>query len=164
MNLPQRKQHRLRNWDYGAPGWYFVTICTKDKRPLLSEVRGDDATFRTMLTPVGKMVEDSWNKLSQIAPHIHTDAVCIMPNHVHGIIVIEEHPIAQRRSLGELMHGFKSATTRRFNQIVPADQKNTLWQDSYYDEIIRNDAMLENARNYITGNPGKWLEDPMYIQ
>ena len=86
-----------------------------------------------------------------------------MPNHVHGIIVIEEadpdHPV----DLAKIVRGFKSVTTRAYNKMVPDMQKNTLWQASYYDEIIRNDVMLQSVRNYIIGNPSKWMEDDLYI-
>ena len=85
-----------------------------------------------------------------------------MPNHIHGIVIIEKSNSG--KSLQDIVRGFKSVTTREYNQLVPNKDKNTLWQKSFYDEIIRNDAMLLDIRKYIFGNPSKWLEDDLYIE
>ena len=159
MNYPIRKLHRLKTWDYSAPGYYFITICTKEKRCVLSSLTDG----QLCLTRIGAVAEKCWLRMNDIAPHISTDYYCIMPNHIHGIVVIEDHPKEAARSLPDLIHAYKSAVTREVNRIVPADRKNQLWQSSYYDEIIRNDAMLSEIRKYIEDNPRKWAEDDLYI-
>ena len=65
-------------------------------------------------------------------------------------------------TVGNAVRAFKSATTREYNRIVPTDRKNKLWQGSYYDEIIRNDAHLDAVRAYIDGNAARWSEDEYY--
>ena len=162
MNYPNRKLHRLQTWDYCAPGFYFVTICAKDKQCVFSRIVDTGEGAVVQLTSVGMIADRCWRRMNGIAPHIKTDYFCIMPNHIHGIVVIEDHPKEAARSLPDLIHAYKSAVTREVNRIVPADRKNQLWQSSYYDEIIRNDAMLSEIRKYIEDNPRKWAEDELY--
>jgi REP element-mobilizing transposase RayT len=106
------------------------------------------------------MVLECWKRTEEVYPNIKLDYFCLLPNHLHGIIIIEK----QGTSLEQIIHGFKSVTTRQFNKLVSPEEKNTLWQLSYYDEIIRNDEMLYDIRKYIQGNPSKWLEDTLYVQ
>ena len=107
--------------------------------------------------------------MSEMDPNIRTDCFCMMPNHIHGIIVIDrlddhsaEAERRGRRSLLEIVRAFKSVTTREYNRIVPKEERNTLWQGSYYDEVIRNEAHLAAIRNYIETNPAKWAEDEYF--
>ena len=138
MSHPVRKLHRLQTWDYSAPGYYFVTICTKDRRCVLSEI--DNGQLR--LTQIGAIAEKCLLRMEKAVPHVTVDYYCIMPNHIHGILVIGQHPPEAARSLSDLIHGYKSTVTREVNRLVPPEMRNQLWQSSFYDEIIRNDAML----------------------
>ena len=162
LELPQRKLHRLKTWDYSQNGYYYVTVCTMHRRNILCTIRQQG--FDTIVEPtaVGNLVLDAWDGLSRISPHIKTDYFCLMPNHIHGIIVIDAPEGAQVPGLDKLMHGFKSVASRAYNKLVSPEHKNTLWQSSYYDEIIRNEAMLLEKRSYIFGNPSKWLEDSLH--
>ena len=164
MEYPQRKLHRLKSWDYSQNGYYHVTICTKEKRNLFCRIRQTGLQTQVIPTTIGKLILEHWEKLDKIYPNVKTDYFCLMPNHVHGIIVIEGPQQQTAVSLSKIVRGFKSVTTRAYNQLVPETEKNTLWQSSYYDEIIRDDAMLYNVRNYIMGNPSKWLEDELYVK
>ena len=164
MEYPQRKLHRLKSWDYSQNGYYHVTICTKGKRNLFCRIRQTGLQAQVIPTAIGKLILEHWEKLDKIYPNVKTDYFCLMPNHVHGIIVIEEPQQQTAVSLSQIMRGFKSVTTRAYNQIVPETERNKLWQPSYYDEIIRDDAMLYNVRNYIMGNPSKWVEDELYVE
>ena len=160
MPLPQRKLHRLKSWDYSQPGYYYVTICTKNKRKLLAKIHGTQTEAVSIPTALGECVLVCWERIEKIYPGVKLDYFCLMPNHLHGIVVIEEEGI----SLSAIVRGFKSVTTREYNQRVPIAEKNTLWQSSFYDEIIKNDEMLFDVRKYILGNPSKWMEDSMYIE
>ena len=162
MDYPKRKLHRLKSWDYSAPGYYFVTICAKDMRCVFSRIESTPNGATVHLTRIGEIADACWKRMSKVAPHIKTDYYCIMPNHIHGIIVIEDHPKEASRSVPDLIHAYKSAVTREVNRIVPVDRKNQLWHVSYYDEIIRNDAVLLKTRQYIEDNPRKWAEDELY--
>ena len=158
MDYPTRKLHRLQTWDYSAPGYYFITICTKEKRCVLSSIT--DGQLR--LTRIGAIAEKCWLRMNTVAPHITTDYYCVMPNHIHGIVVIGQHPPEAARSIPDLIHAYKSTVTREVNRLVPPEQRNQLWQSSYYDEIIRTEQMLLETRRYIEDNPRKWAEDDLF--
>ena len=160
MPLPQRKLHRLQTWDYSDPGYYYVTICTKDKKKLLSNIYQNGMDVHSIPTPLGQEVLACWNRIENTYPRVKLDYVCLMPNHLHGIIILEE----KTTSLSDIIHAFKSITTRIYNQSATDATKNTLWQSSFYDEIIRNEAMLFDVRKYIYGNPSKWLEDDLFVE
>ena len=164
MEYPTRKLHRLKCWDYSQPGYYHVTICTRDKRKLLCDIRQDGLAPQVIPNKMGNLIMKHWNSIPQYYPNVKTDYFCVMPNHIHGILIIESATASKGASLGDIVRAFKSVTTREYNALVSPDQKNTLWQKSFYDEIIRNDQMLQAVRNYIYGNPSKWLEDDLYIK
>ena len=168
-NCPKRKLHRLQRYDYSQNGYYFVTICTDHRRNLLCTVGNavPGVPLSVKPTAVGSMVMAAWERMSEVSPYVHTDAFCLMPNHIHGIIVIDapegETPERRgRRSLPELVRAFKSTTTREYRRSLSISDQSSLWQGSYYDEVIRNDAHLDAIRAYIDSNPAKWSEDKYY--
>lgn len=170
--FPQRRLHRLKDWDYSQTGYYHITICTKNRRPILANVGNAVLGVPPEVVPttIGCAVLRAWAKLSQLDKNITTDYFCLMPNHIHGIVVIQNQPPTAneaerrgRRSLPEIVRAFKSTTTREYNRMVPENKRNTLWQSSFYDEIIRNNGMLYETRKYIEENPFKWNEDDLYI-
>ena len=161
MECPQRKLHRLKCWDYSQSGYYHITICTHRKRIMLCDIQQSGLDVRVVPTPIGQMIVENWERLGCVYPNVQTDYFCLMPNHIHGILVIQ-NPSA--RTVGDIVRGFKSVTTRAYNKMVSATERNTLWQTSFYDEIIRDDQMLYDVRKYIFGNPSKWLEDDLYMK
>ncbi len=164
MKYPQRKLHRLKNWDYRQPGYYHITICTKDRRPILCSIRQNGLETEIIPTEIGRIIQENWESLPLYYPNVKIDYFCLMPNHIHGIIIIEPSQQDPTKSLDDIVRGFKSVTTRAYNQLVSDQHKNTLWQTSFYDEIIRNDQMLLDVRKYIYGNPSKWLADSLYTE
>jgi REP element-mobilizing transposase RayT len=171
----QRKPLRIKNYDYSQAGYYFVTICVQDRKKLLCEIVGNDALV--VPTPIGEKITNCWDNISILNENINTDLFCIMPNHIHGIVVIENEfenseiekkygfEIAERRgrrSLQGIIKDFKSVTTRHFNKMVDESLKNTLWQKSYYEHVIRDERELQNIREYINNNPLKWELDKYY--
>jgi REP element-mobilizing transposase RayT len=144
----------------------------------------------TIITPteIGKIIIECWNKMSEIDENVSTDKFCLMPNHIHGIIIIKNQPVIYvddevdintkcngiqterlglqaerrgRRSLRGVVRGFKSVTTRRYNHIFAGD-RNGLWQSSYYDRVIRNKKEYEKIAEYIENNPKNWQMDKHY--
>ena len=85
-----RRSIRLPHYDYAQAGAYFVTLCVQDKACLLGQIRDGE----TQLNDAGQMVARWWDELNRKFPGVRTDAVVIMPNHVHGILVIETAPCA----------------------------------------------------------------------
>jgi putative transposase len=167
---------RLPDYDYAQAGAYFVTVCTKERVCLF----GDLADAEMRLNTVGQIVQSCWNDLPRHYPHVELDESVVMPNHVHGIIVIvDSHVGAQHAaplqphvdvgarvnvapgSLGAVIRSFKSAVTRQINESPNAPITNP-WQRGYYEHIIRNGRDLARIRQYITNNPENWTKDEYY--
>ena len=154
--LPKRKSLRLPNHDY-ACGWYFVTICTKDKRYRLGTAVGGDAHIapHVELSNIGSVAEMYLKRIPGI------DTYVVMPNHVHFIVSIatEGGPMwasAPTQTLGCLVRSFKTLSTKA------AGQK--LWQRGYYDHIIRCESDYLRIWQYVDENPVRWTEDEYYFE
>jgi REP element-mobilizing transposase RayT len=122
-----------------------------------------------VLNDTGKIVADEWMKTGEIRDEIELDEWVVMPNHFHGIVMIRrgDRPVAptpmplpgpRPKSIGSLMSGFKSAVTKRINEI-PKTLGKKIWQRNYYEHIIRNENELNRIREYIQNNPVKWEFD-----
>ncbi|MBI5017941.1 MAG: transposase [Deltaproteobacteria bacterium] len=167
---------RLPHWDYAGPGWYYVTICTRDRLCHFGNVMDD----RVDLSPIGRIVADEWRKTAEIRAAVALDEWVLMPNHLHGILVIHAAPTvetprrgvstvppstkgetAQRavstaNSLGSIVGQFKGACTKR---VFAAGLGDFAWQPRYYDHVIRNYNDLTRIREYIVANPLRWELD-----
>ena len=153
VTSPHRRSLRLPHYDYASAGVYFVTICTADRICLLGDVR--NGTMR--MNRFGEIVETCWRELPNHYPHVKLDSFVVMPNHVHGIIVLE--PTADspgKRSA--IVRAFKSFSARRINMLRKASDQ-PLWQRGYYEHVVRNESSLAEIREYIAGNPAQWLTD-----
>ncbi len=164
----RRRSIRLTGYDYSQNGAYFVTVCTKNRECLLGEIENGEMR----LNDAGRIVMEEWIKTAEIRSGIELDACVVMPNHVHGIVVIThgrdtlhrrgDRPVAptgpQPGSVGAIMAGFKSAVTKRINEMrqMPGEP---LWQRNYYEHVIRNEDELNRIRQYINDNPAKWDMD-----
>lgn len=118
------------------------------------------------LNNYGDIVMQEWDRMGVLRQAtLELDAFVVMPNHVHGIVLIvgDSHQSHSPRanSLGAIVGGFKSAVARRINSL-PDKSDAVLWQRSYHDVIIRNEPMLDMLRQYILTNPGRWAEDRYY--
>ncbi|MHB1154464.1 MAG: transposase [Eubacteriales bacterium] len=167
MSLPNRRLHRLKSYDYSQSGYYFVTVCTKFRRKLLSDV---SCANEIIPTDLGQSVIQIWNNINNTYENIKTDCFCLMPNHIHGIIIIRNQSVhvseeerGKRSSLDDIVRALKSVTTREFNKSVTEHEKNNLWQLSFYDEVIKSEDMLYEVRKYINENPKTWKTDEYYI-
>jgi putative transposase len=164
---PQRQSLRLRGYDYTQCGAYFVTFCAWERRSLFGEIL--DGQLR--LNALGSVVEEAWFVLPTHFPSVELDASVVMPNHMHGVVIIgvaAQHAAPSRPSpakfavtpgsLGANVRSFKSAVTRRANELrMPFGAQ--LWQRNYYEHVIRNDESLDRIRQYITTNPARWELD-----
>jgi len=175
---PGRRSIRLRDYDYTAPGAYFVTICTHHGQCIF-----DDPFLRSV-------AEAGLRDIPRHAPHVNLDAWVVMPNHVHAILMITDtvgarhsqvsrsvqdspdqpsDPSApsavrgnasplQPGSLGAIVGNFKSVAARRINT-QRGSPGARVWQRNYYEHIIRNDRALQRIRGYIANNPACWDAD-----
>jgi len=84
--IHHRKAIRLKEYDYSQPGEYFVTICIYEKACVFGEVFEE----KTRLSMVGEIAKKCWEEIPKHFPNIELDEYVIMPNHVHGIIIITE--------------------------------------------------------------------------
>ena len=92
--IPKRKQIRLKHYDYSLPGWYYITICTQNRECLFGDIVDD----KMVLNNVGTIAKNEWLKTSKLRKNVRLDVYRIMPNHLHGIVVIT-NKIPHRRGL-----------------------------------------------------------------
>lgn len=158
-SLPQRPNSlRLNEYDYSQPGAYFITIVTEGRRFLFGQVEKETC----VLNSAGKITHQVWSDLPLHYHLISLDAFCIMPNHLHGIIVI--HPrlstqVAEKEySLSEIVRGFKTFSARKINEFLNK-KGQPIWQPGFIDRIIRNEREYENIKTYILNNPAHWPLD-----
>lgn len=181
---PNRRSIRLKGYDYSQPGAYFVTIVIQDRACLFDEVVDGEMP----LNEWGEIVMWTWRDLPNHVPDVQLDAFLIMPNHVHGIIVITDvtnapapvwagsepahthsisdqsiEPIpggipAKRHALPEIVRQFKTFSARRINERRGTPSAR-VWQRNYYKHIIRNKQSLNRICQYVAGNPQQWAFD-----
>lgn len=158
-----RKPNRAPGFDYRSPGPYFVTICVQGQRCLFGRV-ADDAVC---LNDAGTMIVEGWITLARQFPDVQFDAVVVMPNHMHALIMLpvrdDEIP-----ELGTVVQAFKRLTTNLFVEGVKHNGwprfDGRLWQRSFHDHIVRNEADMDRLREYIAANPARWAEDRLYAE
>ena len=161
--LPDRKRNRLKDYDYASGGAYFVTICTHERRSVLSRVTVGEglAPPAAALTPVGRIVEEQILSLADRYPAVAIDKYVVMPNHIHLIVSIREDAGGARPSptLFDVVRVLKSLSTRMAR---PYLGKDPLFQRSYYEHVIRNERDYLEIWSYIDENPAKWAEDELF--
>lgn len=164
---------RLKDWNYSSHGYYFITICTKSKKCFFGNVHNEEM----YLSEIGKTSNQHWLEIPEHFENVNLGEFIIMPNHIHGIIIINNdgnivvetrHGVSLRKSsmnkfskpvkgsLSVIINHFKSSVTR-------CCHKNGYfyfsWQSRFYDHIIRNEKSLKEIREYIINNPAKWELD-----
>jgi len=180
--LPTRRSIRLKDFDYSSEGAYFFTICVQDRRDIL----GDMVDGAVRMWMEGQMVREVWDGLGDRFSTVWTDAFIVMPNHVHGIVVLGvgdgvgspnqavggvasamnlaptagfadgQRATGEGPTLGEVVRVFKAVSTRRIRDV---GDESFGWQRNYYERVIRDERELGRARAYIEGNAMKWAED-----
>ena len=171
MELPKRKANRLSDYDYSQPGCYFITACSKDKRHIFGTVVGGDVLIapHVILSHSGKVVEQIVSTMPCVEKYV------IMPNHIHLLIRIPpvsppmtgtrgpmgtsaptEGSVHRGASVPGLMRYLKRSVTRIVGRPV--------WQRSYHDHVVRNDADYLRIWSYIDTNPAKWREDRYFTE
>ena len=150
---PQRRPLRAPAYDYTTPGAYFVTIVAQERACLFGAIVDD--VF--LPTSAGDAVSRVWHDLPARFQTIELDHFVVMPNHVHGLLWINDVPAPQRESLGAIVGAFKSLAAREVNTALK--RTGTLWQRNYYERVVRNEAELTAIRKYIIDNPLRWAID-----
>ena len=168
-----RRSIRLPGYDYTQAGAYFVTVCTWNRECLF----GDVVDGEMRLNELGEIVRACWHEIPDHFPHVGSDEFVIMPNHVHGILVIVETNVVGARhavplqnqcteqfgkplagSIPTIIRSFKSAVTKRINDLRGTPGVS-VWQRNYYEHVIRDEESLNRIRQYIVENPRRWHLD-----
>ena len=172
MDLPKRKDLRLKQYDYSSAGAYFVTICVKDRIRLLSDIIKpvgvgalDDPQIR--LTPIGEIVE-RYLLSSENIPGVKIDRYVIMPDHIHIIIFLNPNEYLKRKDgasraptpTNEMLPHIVSTFKRFCNKEIG----NNVFQRGYIDHIIRSREDYEEHLRYIRDNPLHWYYDELYSE
>jgi REP element-mobilizing transposase RayT len=164
-----RRSIRLKNFDYASAGIYFVTICTYNRECFFGHVVDE----KIELNESGIIVSSEWLRTSTVRNYVQLDEFVVMPNHFHGIIILNENvdrvgaslecphivnPAVRSHglnpnSVGSIVGQFKSIATKR---IRSCGTRHFRWQRNYYEHIIRNDRELTTIREYIFNNPINW--------
>lgn len=149
----KRKPNRLKNYDYSQNGVYFVTVCIKDRIPILSRITVGANCVR--LSEIGLTVEREIQKLNTVYDSVFISDYVIMPNHVHLIICIDAEQTMPAPTVSRIVKQFKGSITKKIGQ--------SIWQKGFYDHIIRDDSDYLIKKQYISDNPIKWSEDELYF-
>ena len=163
--LPQRKSPRLKGFDYHSEYAYFVTICTKGRKCLLSRIVGTGVLTcpSVELTQCGKIAQQILQEMNSFYENISVDAFVIMPNHIHLLVRIVSNENGQVRtpvpttrvsSLSAFVSTFKRFCTRQCGE--------SIWQTRFYDHIIRDEKDYQAHLRYIDENPLRWQLDDLY--
>jgi putative transposase len=161
-----RRSIRLAKYDYTQPGAYSITICTHARMPLPGVI----VDGAVCLNPFGEMVEQCWREIPEHDHYAKLDAFVVMPNHVHGILLLGHRAPGRGTacrapterfgepvpgSLPTILRSFKSASARQVNHLrgTPGGR---VWQRGYYERVIRNERELNAVRRYVLENPLKW--------
>jgi len=177
MPARQRRSLRLAHYDYTQAGAYFITLCAFQRELSFGEI----VSGEMRLSKAGQIAAAEWERSAIVRPNVALDVFVVMPNHLHGIIVLMDTPVGATRrstvdvpstvgahsraplhrpprSLGSFVAGFKSAVTKRINALRGTPGR-PVWQRNYYEHVIRDEHDLARIREYIAGNPARWAED-----
>ena len=168
---------RLQNWDYGWPGAYFITICTHNWKNYFGEI----IDKKIELSNIGVIADILWCEIKNHAKNIELGEFVVMPNHIHGILVLNNDGIVEtlhaietlhatslpiknefmssispkNNTISSIIRSYKSAVTKHCHRLG-YDFK---WQTRFYDHIIRNEKSFDKITNYIIHNPENWEND-----
>ena len=169
MGFPKRVPHRLKEHDYSANGAYFITICTKNKECILSQIVGGgvlDAPM-TRLYGYGAVIARRIEEMNRVYGHIQTPKYVVMPNHIHLLVHIDREETGSAAGTSRtpsptsaLIPQYVSTLKRMCNKEIG---KN-IWQRSYHDRVIRSDAEYDMIWEYIDTNPLRWELDCFYTE
>ena len=171
MKLLTRKNNRLENYNYSGAGWYSVTICSKDRKNIFGEYKNIVGTGlvpvryknNIKLSKIGQIIDKQWNNIPNLYGNIESDRYVIMPNHIHGILIVNYREGASPSpTISNIIGSFKSKCSVEYLNYInqnTLDLSGKIWQRSFYDHVIRNERSLNAIRKYITENPENWGQD-----
>ena len=171
MQIYNREPTRLSGFDYSTPGAYFLTLCVKDHKQILSKIIVGDGVLdvpENQFTDYGKIANEHLEKMVDFYDSIKIDKYVVMPNHVHMIISVldveknevsegpSRMPVPTNSSVANFVRTFKRFCNRQYGK--------NIWQRSYHDHIIRDKNDYEKIWNYIDTNVIRWKNDCYYSE
>lgn len=161
---------RWQQWDYGWDAAYFITICTKDRKHHFGKITEGEME----LSSAGVLADVFWHEITNHAQNIGLGAFVVMPNHIHGILILDgnggnvdgsTNTPGQNRfqnqgknTISSIVGGYKSAVTKHANRLgLPMG-----WQVRFHDHVIRDDPSFVRITEYIKNNPRNWTDDRFY--
>ena len=164
--LPKRKPTRLKNFDYSTTGAYFITICTENRRKILSKIVGVDVLGdpkSVELLDYGVVADKYINQLNKFYSNINVDQYVIMPNHIHILLFVRDDgspktstPTRQTSAVSHFISTFKRFCNKEYG--------GNIWQRGFYDHVIRGREDYEEHLRYIYENPTRWYYDELYTE
>lgn len=169
---------RLQRWDYGWDGAYFITICTHNRINYFGDIQNQ----KMALSNIGVLAYVFWNEIKNHAKNVELGEFVVMPNHIHGIIILKNNMDNKRyvesghalslpstpgqtrfqnigkNTISSIVGSYKSAVTKYARQL----DLEFAWQTRFYDNIIRDETAFNNISNYIINNPKRWGEDKFF--
>jgi REP element-mobilizing transposase RayT len=177
--IHHRRSIRLKGYDYTLSGAYFITIVTHERECLFGEITNSEMAANKF----GLVAQQMWDKLPARFRNVELGTFIVMPNHIHGIILLDgtRRGIAEsaadsddqssryaltERQFGKMIRGsipaivraYKSSVAYRIN-IMRGLRNAPVWQRNYYEHIIRNADEAERIEHYIMSNPSNWATD-----
>ena len=152
-DLPKRKSIRIEDYDYSAPGVWFITICTANREKVFWDGVGADI-IRPQdlpLSAVGKIAEQGIRQIREYYENVVVDKYCIMPDHIHLILRME--PNIDGRQIAAPTVSTVIGSMKRW---VSKQIGRPIWQKSFYDHGIRNQQDYDEILEYIENNPLKY--------
>jgi REP element-mobilizing transposase RayT len=147
---------RLKDYDYSKPGGYFITTVTKNRKCYFGNVIND----KMVLNEFGNIVNNYWKEIPKHFPYVAIDEYSVMPNHVHGILILDDNTSQKKRQpIGVMINQFKRISTMTIQMV----DINFGWQSRFHDHIIRDENELNRIRLYIIDNPKNWNQDENFI-
>ncbi|MGD9732324.1 MAG: transposase [Desulfamplus sp.] len=172
-------------WNYGWAGAYFITICTQNREHFFGEIKN----YRINLSRVGVIADILWHEIPYHAKNVELGSFVVMPNHIHGILILTENntntvetlrvetlhatSLQQKNqnktmsaispkpdTVSAIIRSYKSAVTKHANRLGFTNG----WQSRFHDHIIRNDAEYQRINDYIETNPSNWENDVFFAQ
>ena len=159
-NIHHRRSIRLKSFDYRSEKAYFVTLCVQDRECLLGEIVNGVMN----LSEVGEAVSVIWHDLPHRFPFLQLDTFCIMPNHLHAILLFqspEGSTALPDKTLGEVLRAFKSLSGIQGNRLLDRSGR-PFWQRNYYERVLRNEHEHTTTQRYILDNPLNWETDDLH--
>ena len=147
--FPTRKSPRIPGYDYATPNYYFITICTYEKKCIFWS--------KGKLSRFGQIAYDAAQQIPAHFPKNRVDSFVIMPNHIHMILVVEPGGTDATVVMGQ----YKSQISK---EIHKSDPQRKVWQTSFHDHGIRSHRQYQRIRSYIETNPMRWEKDCFYVE